>query len=146
MNKEIESQTNKLNKIKEDTGVVSKSKQQEKKSSNLEHKLKMLNSKVTAMKMKSTFVIGLFVVVTISSLSNYFGGFPVARLPFQPISLMHAMTHRGLIGEDYTECSYIFLYMVCSFVLRQNIQKFFGWEGPKGNSPFMPFGEPPKFG
>lgn len=32
----------------------------------------------------------------------------------------------GLIGEDYTECSYLFIYIVSSYIFRTNIQKIFG--------------------
>ena len=105
----------------------------------MENKLKMLTAQMTSMKMKSTLMIGLFLVVTMSSLGNYFHGIPVAKLPFTPFSLIRSMTHRGLGGEDYTECSYIFIYVMVSFLLRSNIQKIFGFEGPKNAmNPFMP--------
>lgn len=105
----------------------------------MEERLKQLQTEMTSMKFKSTLLIGLFLIVTMSSLSNYFDGIPIARLPFEPISLFQNITHRGLPGDDYTECSYIFIYMMASFLIRGNIQKFFGWEGPKTNfNPFMP--------
>ena len=94
---------------------------------------------MTALKFKSTLLIGLFVVVTLSSLSNYFEGIPVARLPFTPFSLLQNLTHRGLGGDDYSECSYIVIYMMASYLFRTNIQKAFGLEGPKSTfNPFMP--------
>lgn len=115
------------------------SKAAKKKAKTMEDRLKQLQTEMTSMKFKSTILIGLFLIVTMSSLSNFFAGIPVARLPFEPISLVRGMTHRGLAGDDYTECSYIFIYMMASFLLRGNIQKFFGFEGPKTNiNPFMP--------
>ena len=48
-----------------------------------------------------------------------FEGVVVARLPFQPYSLVSGITHRGLPGEDYTECSFVFLYLTCTMAIRQ---------------------------
>jgi hypothetical protein len=32
-----------------------------------------------------------------------------------------------LIGEDYTDCSFIFLYILCTMSIRQNLQKILGF-------------------
>lgn len=48
-----------------------------------------------------------------------FDGRVVAFLPFQPISLVQNLTHRNLPGEDYTECSFIFLYILSTMSIRQ---------------------------
>jgi uncharacterized membrane protein (DUF106 family) len=127
-------------KLKEDTGnVANKAKVQKSKDKN-ERSLKAKSTGLNVMKMKSNVLVGLFFIVTVSSLANYFQGFPVARLPFSPFGFFTGITHRGLIGEDYTECSYIFLYMITTFVIRGNITKIFGFEGPKTGSmnPFFP--------
>lgn len=139
MTKEIKSLSKRVESKKEESSAETKS--SKKKIIQMENKLKNLTAKMTAMKMQSTFMIGLFAIVTVSSLGNYFQGIPVARLPFEPIGLFRPMTHRGLGGEDYTECSYILIYMLSSFILRQNIQKIFGFEGAKMNTNlFMPPG------
>jgi hypothetical protein len=31
------------------------------------------------------------------------------------------------VGEDYTDCSFIFLYILCTMSLRQNLQKVLGF-------------------
>ena len=93
------------------------------------------------MKMKSTILVTIFTIVTLSSLGNYYQGKPVARLPFQPFSLLASVTHRGLVGEDLTECSYIFIYLLASFIFRANIQKIFGFENNTSSQSMMnPFG------
>ena len=51
----------------------------------------------------------------------------VAKLPFTPISWIQGLSHRNLAGEDYTDCSFIFLYILCTMSIRQNIQKLLGF-------------------
>ena len=37
----------------------------------------------------------------------------VAKLPFTPMPLIQGITHRGIAGSDYTDCSFFFLYALC---------------------------------
>ena len=53
------------------------------------------------------------------SLYFSFDGRVVAKLPFVPISLLQGISHRNLAGEDYTDCSFIFLYILCTMSIRQ---------------------------
>ena len=56
----------------------------------------------------------------ISCLSFHrFDGRVVAKLPFVPISFIQGLSHRNLAGEDYTDCSFIFLYILCTMSIRQ---------------------------
>lgn len=48
-----------------------------------------------------------------------FEGRIVCRLPFTPISFLQGLSHRNLTGDDYTECSFIFLYIICTMSIRQ---------------------------
>jgi len=48
-----------------------------------------------------------------------FDGRVVAKLPFVPISFIQGLSHRNLAGEDYTDCSFIFLYILCTMSIRQ---------------------------
>jgi hypothetical protein len=50
------------------------------------------------------------------------------------------MTHRGLPGNDPTDCSMIFIYVLSSYIIRADIQKYFQlspktsysmWDPPK---------------
>ncbi|KAL1458554.1 hypothetical protein WDU94_008692 [Cyamophila willieti] len=56
-----------------------------------------------------------------------FDGKIVAKLPFTPISWVQGLSHRNLAGEDHTDCSFIFLYILCTMSIRQNIQKMLGF-------------------
>lgn len=114
-----------------------------KKNSALETKLQIMQRDLTFMKMKSTILVTLFLIVTMSTLGNMYQGIPVARLPFEPFSLLQSMTHRGLVGDDITECSYLFIYLLASYIYRANIQRIFGFEGPTTQNNMMnPWGMP----
>lgn len=52
-------------------------------------------------------------------LSFSFDGRVVAKLPFVPLSYIQGLSHRNLLGEDYTDCSFIFLYILCTMSIRQ---------------------------
>ena len=49
----------------------------------------------------------------------------VARLPFQPVSFISAITHRDLSSTDMTECSAYFIYMLASLAVRAVVQRYF---------------------
>lgn len=36
-----------------------------------------------------------------------------------PLSYIQGLSHRNLLGEDYTDCSFIFLYILCTMSIRQ---------------------------
>ncbi len=138
----VTSLTKKLEKL-EDIATGS-SKAQEKKKQQMEERLKTMNAELGMKKFKSTFVIGLIMIGAITYFSNYFSGIIVAKLPFMPIGLVQGLSHRGIEGEDYTDCSFIFIYVLTGIVFRTNIQKIFGFEGPQNNfNPFM--ANQPKF-
>ena len=72
-----------------------------------------------------------------------FEGRVVAKLPFEPITLIRGISHRNLNGEDYTDCSFLFMYILCTMSIRQNLQKILGVEpsravGKLGNGFFTP--------
>ena len=48
-----------------------------------------------------------------------FDGRVVAKLPFVPHSWLQGLSHRNLMGNDFTDCSFIFLYILCTMSVRQ---------------------------
>lgn len=48
-----------------------------------------------------------------------FDGHVVAKLPFEPFSLIQGLSHRNLMGSDVTDCSFIFLYILCTMSIRE---------------------------
>jgi len=46
--------------------------------------------------------------------------------------LLQNITHRNLAGSDSTDCSMVFIYMLCSICLRPNLQSC--WASPPRRS------------
>jgi len=123
---EVEKQSKKLEKRKEAHGDAF-DKQYKKKIEREEERLKNNNKDLSFVKMKSMFAIGFAFTALLSMFNSIFDGRIVAKLPFTPISLVQGLSHRNLPGDDYTECSFIFLYILCTMSIRQNIQKLLGF-------------------
>lgn len=63
-----------MNKQKESYVPTSQSKSHEKKVNTLENQVKALNQEMTTFRMKSTFLIGLFMIIIMSALGSEFQG------------------------------------------------------------------------
>ena len=50
-----------------------------------------------------------------------FDGRVVAKLPFVPISWFQGLSHRDLPCSDYTDCSFIFLYILCTMSISRYV-------------------------
>ena len=88
--------------------------------------------------MKGTALIAVFMIISLNAIGTYFSGIVVAKLPFYPsFGLILNLTHRGLLLNDNTDCSYIFIYVLATFFFRTNIQRIFKFEPPK-----LPFAYP----
>ncbi|KAK4015388.1 calcium load-activated calcium channel [Daphnia magna] len=123
---EIDRQSKKLEKIKE-TCSDTLDKGLKKKIDREEEKLKNNNRDLSLVKMKSMLAIGFAFTALLGMFNSIFDGRVVAKLPFTPISWVQGLSHRNLSGEDYTDCSFIFLYILCTMSIRQNIQKLLGF-------------------
>lgn len=63
----------------------------------------------------------------------------MAKLPFEPFGMLQGMSHRGLTGSDMTDCSMMFMYVLCQLSIRANIQKYLGFTPANaGPSMFQP--------
>ncbi|KAL0219724.1 hypothetical protein P9112_005377 [Eukaryota sp. TZLM1-RC] len=103
----------------------------QKKLKKLEDTIKQENQQVQMMKFKGTFFLGIIMIVAYRVLSKRFLGVVVAKLPFEPIKMIRGLSHRRLEGTDWTDCSFSFIYALCSASLRANIVKYFGFQPPK---------------
>lgn len=131
----VKSISKKIEKL-QDATLSAGNKNNLKRKAQLEERLKFANTELTMKKFKATVLVGILMIVTITAMNKQFYGLIVAKLPFVPFSLISKLSHRGLEGEDYTDCSALFLYIVSGVVFRTNIQKFFGFEAPQSMSPF----------
>eukprot|EP00051_Salpingoeca_urceolata_P016094 m.212454 g.212454 ORF g.212454 m.212454 type:complete len:105 (+) comp18588_c0_seq1:374-688(+) len=77
-------------------------------------------------------VVSLCFMGIVGFFNSVYAGRPVARLPFEPLSIVTNLSHRGLDGEDFTQCSFVFLYAMSMMFFRQNIQKATGFGLSRG--------------
>ncbi|KAG0450424.1 hypothetical protein HPP92_020984 [Vanilla planifolia] len=103
-----------------------------KKMDRVETSLKESTRDLSLSKFKSGFVVMVVLFVIYGLLNSMFEGRAVAKLPFSPVSIVLKMSHRGLRGDDPTDCSMAFLYFLCSIGIRTNLQKFLGFAPPRG--------------
>ncbi|KJE93533.1 transmembrane and coiled-coil domain-containing protein 1 [Capsaspora owczarzaki ATCC 30864] len=90
--------------------------------------VKKLGRDFATSKMRSSFAL-MFVFIGLMWLWNrVFDQTVMAKLPFEPISFIQGLTHRGLEGTDFTDCSFVFLYGLCSTSIRPHIQKLLGFD------------------
>merc|ERR1712039_842823 len=112
---------------KEAVGDSALDRTQKRKLERDEERLKSTNRDLMMVKMKSMFAIGFVFTSLLSMFNSIFDGKVVAHLPFTPISWVQGISHRNLLGENYTDCSFIFLYILCTMSIRQNLQKALGF-------------------
>lgn len=135
--KSLRSSIDKASKKLETMKIASESKPTKKSSKTkkidrVETSLKESSRDLSLFKFKSGAVVALVLFVVFGLLNSLFEGKAVAKLPFVPVSVVRKMSHRGLHGEDYTDCSMAFLYFLCSISIRTNLQKFLGFAPPRG--------------
>jgi hypothetical protein len=93
--------------------------------------LKALGTETTGSNVKSMLFLGLLHWFTFSTLSSRYGGVVVAKLPFVvEFGLLQGFSHRGLVGNDYSECAFLFIFVMTTF-LRGSVQRALGFEAPK---------------
>ena len=79
--------------------------------------------------------------IFISLMNRAFAGVVIAKLPFQPASFLQSMTHYGLPGTDYTECSITFFFVLSNMSIGLYAKRILKLDGPSVISAM----NPPKF-
>lgn len=93
--------------------------------------MQSIKQKLAMMKMRGTVLFGFITMGLLYLVNRYFHGRVAAKLPFEPLSFLTGVTHRGLEGDDLTDCSTTFLYVLCSMCIRPYVQKLFGESLPR---------------
>ncbi|CAG0888829.1 unnamed protein product [Darwinula stevensoni] len=123
---EVDRQSKRLERKREAHGEMV-DRQVKKKMEREEERLKANSRDLQFVKMKSMMAIGFVFTALLSTFNSIFEGRVVAKLPFVPISWLQGISHRNLMGQDPTDCSFLFLYILCTMFVRQNIQKLLGF-------------------
>nr|ACM08933.1 Transmembrane and coiled-coil domain-containing protein 1 [Salmo salar] len=89
--------------------------------------IKDVNSDLTFGKIRIMVVIGFCTTSSLGYFLRKYAGIAVAKLPFVPFSLVNGITHKSLEGTDFTDSSFLFIYIISSMVFRQNLRVFMGF-------------------
>ena len=96
-----------------------------------EQDLRSKHQLLMGMKVKGMFIVGLFMLTFVTTLNKSFTGTVVARIPFTPPGLFRNFTHYGIPGNDYTECSITFAFLLCNMSVATYLKKILALEGPR---------------
>ena len=99
-----------------------------------ENDLKTQHQQLVSMKFKGMFIVGMFMITFVTTLNKQFSGQVVARLPFDPPGFTKGMTHYGLSGNDFRDCSITFAFLLCNISVAQYVKKLLSLEGPRIDS------------
>ena len=141
----LERQAKKLEKKKESAWTAKPGMNQKKKLEKTEEKLQVDNREINMIKTKSMVILGFTFTALLGMFNQIFDAVVVAKLPFEPIPFLQGITHRNLMGNDMQDCSFIFLYILSTMAIRENLQKLTGF-GPSravgrlGGSMWQPSG------
>eukprot|EP01068_Selenidium_serpulae_P004577 Selendium_serpulae@DN3644_c1_g1_i1.p4 len=83
-------------------------------------------------RMKANFMSIIVFVVVVPVLYGIYDGVVVAKLPFTPKLMVATLSHQTLGGNDFTDCSMMFLYAVSAMFFRNNLQRLMGTTPPLG--------------
>ena len=98
----------------------------DKKREKLEKDKKDYQQKIAFIKFKP-MIINLVVLVASSILVNQlFTPIKVATLPFEPWKIIKGITHRNLPGDNMTDCSLFFFYILVRMTVKPIIAKIMG--------------------
>ena len=86
-------------------------------------------------KSRGMLITALLSIFVIRTMYANFQGQVVARLPFTPVSMVSGLTHYGLEGDDMTECSMTFLFVLCNLTFGNYTKKLLSLEGERVNLP-----------
>jgi len=95
-----------------------------------ETRVKELGSKLQVIRQYSNMALGFIMIMVFGGLSSMYDSKVVAKLPFVPFSMFQSITHRNVPLDDYTDCSFIFMYAISSMAIKANLQKALGFAPP----------------
>ncbi|OMJ13705.1 Transmembrane and coiled-coil domain-containing protein 1-like protein [Smittium culicis] len=100
----------------------------------LKAQTKHINSQSATFQLRSAIVSVACQFFFMYIIGTIYENKPVARLPFTPLYFFQGITHRGLEGTDFTECSALFIYILTSMAIKPVLDAFFDFGLPKIDS------------
>lgn len=97
----------------------------------MESELKEATAKMNGMKLGVNIGSAVAFFFLYRGVASRWTSVPVAMLPFVPLRIVQNLSHRGLEGDDVTQCSFGLIYTLCTMGLKQNIPKILGFAPPR---------------
>ena len=111
--------------------TANQQKASERKKKIAEDQLRLTQGNITVKKMRGMILVGIFMMVCIGMLNSSWSGTVAARLPFVPLGLFQGVTHYGIAGNDYRECSITFIFVLCNVSIGAYVKRILALEGPR---------------
>jgi hypothetical protein len=108
-----------------------------KKIRDMDKRISDINREHTSMRLSSMLLTPVLLMATLAIVNNSYDGYVVARLPFEPFSFFQGITHKGLMGTDYRQCSAMYVYLVAALSFRPSLQRIFGIDKYASSNPLM---------
>jgi len=96
-----------------------------------EDNYKDYHRQLSGLKSRITLGTAVGMMACMYLVNNYFYGKVIAKLPFEPLSIVSNMSHRGIEGEDFSQVSMTFIYILLQMAIRGSISKLTASEGPR---------------
>lgn len=126
--------------------VANKAQKEARKLDDLEAQLKTKQQLLATARFRTTLIATIMLIGLYQIVSRVWWGQVVAHLPFDPIFFIRGLSHRGLEGDDYSQCSFVLIYALTQMAVRANVVRFFDFvpKEQSGFSSFMPTDEDSK--
>ncbi|KAI3658600.1 hypothetical protein MP638_006271 [Amoeboaphelidium occidentale] len=119
----------------EGSNAVDQKKSVKKKANKTETELKRVYALSTGYNFRLSMINMLVLLGAYQVVLTAYEGIVVGKLPFVPFALFQGLTHRGLAGEDFQECSAHLIFAMGLLLGRTNIQKFLEYRGIRPVAP-----------
>ncbi|BFU24908.1 hypothetical protein EHI8A_017360 [Entamoeba histolytica HM-1:IMSS-B] len=97
-----------------------------KKREKLEKDQATIKQQIAFHKFKPMILNLVFMIASTIAVNYMFKPVKVGKLPFQPFSFFTKVTHRNLPGDDMTDCSLFFFYVLMRMAFKPIMAKLFG--------------------
>jgi hypothetical protein len=102
-----------------------------KKTKRLENDIAALTKELTSKNMKYTVISGGLLFLLNRIVRGYFDGVIVARIPFEPFSLLQKITHAGIENQEGRDGNFQFVYWLGTLLFRDALMRWFGFQMPQ---------------
>ncbi|KAJ1913527.1 hypothetical protein IWQ60_009171 [Tieghemiomyces parasiticus] len=101
-------------------------KKRERRLEEMRKQIKVYNTRASSMALRTSLATAALQIVAFYLLNSVaLPGVTVAKLPFEPYSFIQGLSHRGLAGDDPTDCSAVFIFILSSVVIKAAFQRYF---------------------